>query len=201
MMTTSLDYDGLTYAELYRDLKGRAAAAGLATGDYGVIRYAEGDYPLLRISSPGETLAVVSANIHGDEFAGALMFHEYLEEIFAYARSQGIGLIAYPCTNPTGFDRRIRYNIRNETGNNDFLRYILPDGTLTDDIGEGCDFLEWRWSSDSDLGISLPLETRFLHDELRRLPFDRIRGLADLHQDCFEDFCISCCPVRACRLS
>jgi len=188
-MATSLDYQGLSYQQLLWSLIAKACSAGLKAEFYGVLRYPEGEFPLLKLSSmEHERLVVVSANIHGDEVAGALTF-EHLGDVFSYADARKVSLIAYPCTNPTGFDRRIRYNIRNEMGNNDFLRYILPDGSAVDDIGEGRDFVEWKWSSDASLGQKLPLETQLLHEELKRLPFGCIKGAADLHQDCFLDFC------------
>ena len=154
------------------------------------VTHGERTYPLPRLASPaplpGGPLLLLTAGIHGDERAGPLSILEHLEAIARRARERGVGLIVYPLCNPSGFEAGTRYNIdgdRGELGNNDFLRYELPDGRLVGDIGRGRTFSRWRWSSDPDLDARLPAETVLLHALLRREPLERVGAAIDLHQD------------------
>lgn len=145
-------------------------------------------YPLPRLASPdpGGPLLLVTAGFHGYERAGPLSILAHLEAIARHARERGVGLIVYPLTNPSGFEAGTRYNVdgdRGELGNNDFLRYELPDGRLVGDIGRGRTFSRWRWSSDPNLDARLPAETVLLHALLRREPLERVSAVIDLHQD------------------
>lgn len=149
-------------------------------------------YDYLKISSqpidPTDKILLIRAGIHGDEIPGPLTIMERVSEIFDYAHERGVKLIVFPLDNPSGFEARTRYNIEGDSGdagNNDFLRYVLADGSITDDLGTSSDFLEWKWSSDPALGIKLPAETALLHRELKELPLGQIAGALDLHADNF----------------
>lgn len=173
------------YAELLSSFEHKADALGLVRESYGTISYPGAEYRLLKLTlDGGDGFVVITTGFHGDEIAGPLSILEHLEEIVGYARQCGVGLVIYPCTNPSGFDGRTRYNADEERGNNDFLRY-LKGGIWTDDLKNSTEHDGWRWSSDPSLGQILPLETRLLHEDMRQLPFESVRAIIDLHQDHF----------------
>ena len=162
----------------------------------GVLKYltksGEKYYDYCKISSANITesdkILLIRAGIHGDETPGPFAIMERVSEIFDYAHGRGVKLIVFPLDNPSGFEAGTRYNIEGDSGdagNNDFLRYILADGSITDDLGVGSDFKEWKWSSDPALGVKLPAETAALHLELKKLPLNQIVGVLDLHADNF----------------
>lgn len=174
-----------SYSALYDGLVETAKDCGLTCEHYGEIAYSDVTYPLLKIASQlQDRILVLTSGFHGDEIAGPLSLLEYLEDIASYAETKGIGLIIYPCTNPSGYDGGTRYNAKGEVNNNDFMRY-LKDGMLVDDLQYGAEHEGWYWASDPSLGITLPEETAILHNEILNLPFERIVGLLDLHQDYF----------------
>lgn len=178
----------IPYAELYGGLVEKADGCGLESGQYGEVSWEGVAYPLLRLSSPSaleqERILVITSGFHGNEIAGPLSLHEHLEKIAAYAARKDVGLVIFPCVNPTGYEFGTRYNMAGQAGNNDFLRY-RKDGALVDDLKSGTEHQGWYWASDPSLCITLPEETAILHSEMRRLPFERVLGLVDLHQDYF----------------
>ncbi|OGH65000.1 MAG: hypothetical protein A2821_00805 [Candidatus Magasanikbacteria bacterium RIFCSPHIGHO2_01_FULL_41_23] len=152
----------------------------------------EKKYDYVKISSAPvlltEKILLIRAGIHGNETAGVLTLMKHIGQIFDYAHERGVKLIVFPLDNPSGFEARTRYNIegdRGDAGNNDFVRYILADGTMTDDLGSKNEFKEWKWSSDSMFRFHLPQETTLLHTELKKLPLSQIVGVIDLHGDNF----------------
>lgn len=178
----------IPYAELYGGLVEKAQKCGLACEQYGEVTWEGTAYPLLKLTSPAaleqERILVLTSGFHGNEIAGPLSLHEHLERIADYAASKDVGLVIFPCVNPTGYEFGMRYNIRGQTGSNDFLRY-RKNGELVDDLKNGTEHEGWYWASDPSLGIALPEETALLHEEMRKLPFERVLGLVDLHQDYF----------------
>ena len=178
----------IPYAELYGGLVEKAADCGIACEQYGEVSWEGVAYPLLKLTSPAaleqEKIIVLTSGFHGNEIAGPLSLHEHLEKIAAYAASKDVGLVIFPCVNPTGYDFGTRYNMAGQAGNNDFLRY-RKDDEFVDDLKSGTEHQGWYWASDPSLGITLPEETALLHSEMRKLPFERVLGLVDLHQDYF----------------
>ncbi len=149
-------------------------------------------YDYIKISStpilPTDNILLIRAGIHGDEVAGVLTLMKHIGEIVNYAHTRGVKLIVFPLDNPSGFEGRTRYNIegdRGDAGNNDFVRYILSDGSITDDLGSQNEFKAWKWSSDPMFAIHLPKETAMIHAQLKKLPLSRIIGVIDLHGDNF----------------
>jgi hypothetical protein len=148
-----------------------------------------GAWDFLRIASkdigPEDKVMVARATIHGDEIAGALTVLNYLDELVDYAHSRGIKLILYPLGNPSGFERGTRYNVDHHVaaGNNDFLRYVMEDGSILSDLGAGKPFKTWTMADDPALGIDLPAESRLMLELVRRDPLPQIVGAFDLHQD------------------
>lgn len=149
-------------------------------------------YDYIKISStpiaPTDKILLIRAGIHGDETAGVLTLMKHIGAIFDYAHARGVKLIIFPLDNPSGFEAGTRYNIegdRGDAGNNDFVRYILADGTVVDDLGSKNEFKEWKWSSDPMFNIQLPKETVMLHNELKKLPLGQIAAVLDLHADNF----------------
>ena len=150
--------------------------------------YRAGRWPLVRVASraldEAAGVVLVLAGLHGDEIAGPLTVAQELERLAERAHGHGLGLLVYPLANPSGFDAGTRYNVdrdRGSAGNGDFLRYLLPDGTVVDEVEAGPAPRRWRWSS--ELGVPLPVETRALHDLLRHDPLARVVAALDLHQD------------------
>lgn len=138
--------------------------------------------------SKKDNIVLIRACIHGDEVFGPRALMKYIGKIFDYAHGQGVKLIIFPLDNPSGFERGQRYNIESDhgdAGNNDFLRYILPNGKMVDDIKTGRPFRDWKWSSDSCLKLKLPKETVMLHRELQKISLKQIKGVLDLHADNF----------------
>ena len=148
-----------------------------------------GTWDFLRIASadiaPGDPVMVIRATIHGDEIAGALTVLNYLDELVDHAHARGVRLVVYPLGNPSGFDLGVRYNAdhRMGEGNNDFLRYVMADGSIQGDLLNGKPFTGWRWADDPELGIDLPAEARLMLDLVRKDPVDQVVAAFDLHQD------------------
>lgn len=149
-------------------------------------------YDLVKIFSRGikkmDRIVLVTAGIHGDETFGSLTLMKHVSQLFGYAHKRGVKLIVFPLNNPSGFEAGTRYNVekdRGEAGNNDFVRYILHDGSMIDDLRTSNKFASWVWSSDPELKIKLPKETRVLHREIKKLPLKRVGALVDLHEDNF----------------
>jgi hypothetical protein len=157
-----------------------------------------GTWELLRIASTGlapeemraeDRVVVVRATIHGDEVAGALTILNYFDALVDYAHERDLKLILYPLGNPSGFDRGLRYNADHHMGegNNDFLRYLMADGSIEGDLGPGRPFESWRMADDPSLGIDLPAESRLMLELVRQDPLDQVVAAFDLHQDYVTD--------------
>lgn len=152
---------------------------------YGSVKTPEKRFPLVRLDSSfsSDTWMIVVAGFHGDEIGGPLTLLHYVVDFFVEARQKGVHLVVYPCVNPSGFDKRTRYNYWGERANSDFMRYVRGDEYI-DDLGTSMTSLPWRWNQ--DLGIVVPNETMQLREDLRTLPFGNIKALLDVHQDCFQ---------------
>src|SRR5690242_3816345 len=96
------------YEEYARRIRGYAPLAEVNEH----ARVVEGgvEYPLFRLTLPGERWLVITSGFHGEEPAGPLTLCHYFEAIAAYARERGVGLRVYPCINPSGFEDGTRYN-------------------------------------------------------------------------------------------
>ncbi len=162
-------------------------------------------YDFVRIISeniaPHDRILLIRAGIHGDEVAGPLTLMRHIPEILDYAHARNIKLVIFPLDNPSGFEFRLRYNVEGDkgsqsvgagesswTGNNDFMRYELEDGSIADDLGPGRTFKRWYPCSDPILkekGINIrrPKETLMLEAALSTLPLNQITAHLDLHQD------------------
>ncbi len=140
-------------------------------------RLAEGgrEYPLLEVDSPGARTLLITAGFHGDETAGPLTLLDRLPEIVAHAATRGVGLLIYPCLNPSGFEDGTRYNRSGEAPNNDFLRYELAPGRWVDELPPGADTAPWSVYRQG------PKETRALLAALESRPAPA--AALDLHQD------------------
>jgi len=154
------------------------------------LKYKNGQFEFLKISSkriyPKDKIIMICAGIHGEEIAGPLTILKYGNKIIDYVYKNGLKIIIYPLVNPSGFERRSRYNIdddEGDCGNNDFIRYELKNGKIVDDLKDGNVFKKWRWSSDKKIGAKLPLETKLLHRLLKNGPLRHVVGAIDLHQD------------------
>ena len=176
--------------ELLEALQAAAARGGLELHSE-PLRHRCGEYPLLRLASPDlhryRQVMLVRAGIHGDEIAGPLTFARHLESLFEHARASDLRLVVYPLGNPSGYARGVRYNGDHDPGaegNNDFLRYRLPDGRLAGGLpGTDTPFDGWLWSGDPSLAIPLPEETRVMQRMLAAEPLTRLAAVLDLHQD------------------
>jgi len=133
------------------------------------------EYPLFRLTVPGERWLVITSGFHGEEPAGPLTLGQHFEEIVAYARERGVGLRVYPCINPSGFEDGTRYNRSGEKVNNDFLRYETAPGVWKGELARGESFLRWTLF---DAG---PKETRAVRSDIVRYPAPA--AALDIHQD------------------
>ena len=120
----------------------------------------------------------MTAGFHGDEKAGPLTLLEHAAEIVDYAAARGVGLLIYPCINPSGFEAHTRYNLSGERPNNDFLRYEIAPGVWRGELRDGEQFSRIVPAVDG-----LPKETAALARELDRAPLPA--ASLDLHQDNF----------------
>lgn len=169
--------------------------------DYGTGRV----YSFLRVASPDiqptDKVVAAGAEVHANELSGLFFWRQSGAEIFDYAHKRGVKLIVYPLRNPSGLekvngypDRQAghRYNIVDDSGsqgvgNNDFLRYRLPDGTLVDELVPVRSFDAWLWSADVP-GLRLPQETRLMQELLRKdLSLGKISAVVDMHQDLISE--------------
>jgi hypothetical protein len=157
------------------------------------LTYAAGRWPLIRLEDattpPEAPIVLVTAGIHGEEIAGPMTFHHRFKEILAAARAAGLRLVAYPLMNPSGFERGKRYNAdvpadaADYLGNNDYLRYRVRDQGWIWDLDRESDMLDWVWSSEECLTVDLPVETRAMHEFLKKEDWSRVKAAVDLHQD------------------
>jgi len=143
--------------------------------EYGRVVEAGRDWPLLRLTTPGERVLLITSGFHGEEPCGPITLANYLPALIEEARGLGLGLRVYPCINPSGFEVRARYNASGEKPNNDFLRYELAPGVWRGELRAGESFVRWV---PFDGG---PQETRALQRELPRWPVP-VAAL-DIHQD------------------
>jgi hypothetical protein len=180
----------MTAEKYYQSLKSVVAKQSDFRISFSKLRYKGGEYQFCRLASKGikksDKIILIRAGIHGDEISGPLSLLKYFDEIVDYVHGLGLKLIIYPLGNPSGFEKGLRYNIDNDkgaAGNNDFLRYELSDGTLTDDLETGKKFKCWLWSSDPKLKIKLAKETKLMHRLLKKDPLDQVVACLDLHQD------------------
>jgi hypothetical protein len=162
------------YAERWRREVGEAAA------DYGAVVEGGRSYALLSASGGaggGAPVVLVTAGFHGDEKAGPLTLLDHAAALFDEARARGVGLLIYPCVNPSGFEAHTRYNVGGQRPNNDFLRYEIAPGVWRGELHEGETARSWRAHDGG------PRETVALARELARLPAPA--AALDLHQDNF----------------
>jgi predicted deacylase len=145
---------------------------------YGTVVEGGRPFDLVGLRSPGARTVLITAGFHGDEKAGPLTLLEHAGEIVDYAAARGVGLLIYPCINPSGFEAHTRYNISGERPNNDFLRYEIAPGVWRGELRDG-----ERFSRIVPAVEGLPKETAALARELDRAPLPA--AALDLHQDNF----------------
>jgi hypothetical protein len=176
-------------AEYYTHLLTRVEARDDLVHERHTLAYAAGSWDFYRIASkdigPDDPAVVVRATIHGDETAGALTVLNYLDELVDHAHERGVRLILYPLGNPSGFDRGVRYNADHHMGegNNDFIRYVMEDGSAQGDLLDGSPFATWVYADDPRVDVDLPVEARLMLDLVRRDPLEQVVAAFDLHQD------------------
>jgi hypothetical protein len=184
MFTTAMPSE-----EYYRLLPRKVEARADLVHSRHPLEYDAGTRELLRIASkdigPGDPVMVVRGTIHGDETAGALTVLNYLDELVAYAHDRGTRLILYPLGNPSGFDLGVRYNADHHMGegNNDFLRYVMEDGSVQGDLLNGKPFKSWVFADDPSVDVDLPVEARLMLELVRQDPLEQVVAAFDLHQD------------------
>lgn len=179
-------------AQVYRALEALARDYGLDYFAYPV-RYESGEYVFPKLIDRNiqstDRVLMIGAGVHANEVAGPATLSTYGPEILECARSRGIKVILYPLRNPSAFGvPGKRYNTDEvddqvQVGNNDFVRYELPDGRIVDDLRDSNVFRSWGWSSEERFQVTLPPETRLMHMLLREDPLVQVRAALDLHQD------------------
>ncbi len=154
------------------------------------LKYKKETFDFWRIQSKSITkkdrVILLCAGVHGEEIAGPMTFHKHLNNIVRYAHNNNLKVIVYPLRNPSGFEKKLRYNIdldKGEGGNNDFMRYELKNGKIVDDLKDKNVYKKWSWSSDPKLKIKLPKETSLFHKLLKKDFKYNIVACLDLHQD------------------
>ncbi len=181
----------LSLGEIYRHLE-------LVRSDdidihYYPLQYHHGEYLFPKIISrgikPSDRVIMLGAGVHANEVAGPITLARYGQDIIRYAESKDLKVVCYPLRNPSSFGiPGKRYNIDSDddavaVGNNDFVRYRLPDGRIVDDLRDSDAFASWGWASDLSFHVELAPETCLMHDLLRQDPLDAVWAAVDLHQD------------------
>jgi len=77
---------------------------------YGTVIEGGRAFELVGLRLAGARTVLITAGFHGDEKAGPLTLLEHIAEIVDYAAARGVGLLVYPCINPSGFEVGSRYN-------------------------------------------------------------------------------------------
>lgn len=200
------------YTALYKILYRKAQEHGLSFTSYGELDYTSfgsSIYPTMRIAPKDErqyeSLLLLISGFHGEEKEGPLTLSDYFDEIYGYADKHGVGVIMYPCVNPSGFDYGRRYSFEYDPskhrGNNDFLRYVFNDGSIGSGLLRKQSFKKWYIASNSyilnllknlpeDEHYELLKDTLLLHKAIYRdlsVFKDRIIAFVDLHQDFILD--------------
>lgn len=180
----------MTCKRFYSRLKKLAIARSDISVRVFPIKYRSGKYDFWRIQSknisPNDKVILICAGIHGDEVSGPLAFYQHFDRIINYIHQNNLKLIFYPLRNPSGFEKKLRYNVdhdKGEGGNNDFIRYELKNRRIVDDLKDKNVFKKWFWSSDKKFKIKLPKETKLFHALLKKDLKYRIAVCLDLHQD------------------
>ncbi|MDO8584904.1 MAG: hypothetical protein Q7R85_02145 [bacterium] len=161
----------------------------------GAIRYNGNDYPFTRVASrnitPKDRVMLIRATFHGDETAGAQTMLHHLPEIAEVVHSRGLKLIVYPLANPSGFERGEPGGENGTRGYDDWVRYLMNDGRVVDELLSGETYTRRFISSDPELskhGVNdtLVQETALMHKLIRNdLALGaRIVAALDLHQHC-----------------
>jgi hypothetical protein len=163
------------YAPYLAQLRAKAVQAGLSIRTYGEVLEDGERYPLLCLERPGTPEVVITAGFHGEEPAGPLSVEARLLELAAHAAKRNVGLRVYPCLNPSGFERKSRYNASGERPNNDLLRYEVSPGLIVGELENGGPFLRFMPY------VHGPKETRALLADLEARPTP-VSAL-DIHQD------------------
>ncbi|MET0401293.1 MAG: hypothetical protein ABW123_02775 [Cystobacter sp.] len=161
------------YQEFTRRIRDYASLAEV--NEYARVLEGGVEYPLFRLTVPGERWLVITSGFHGEEPAGPLTLSTHFEEIVAYARERDVGLRVYPCINPSGFEDGTRYNRSGEKINNDFLRYEMTPGQWKGELQGNEPFLRWV------LFDGGPKETRAVRADIARHPAPD--AALDIHQD------------------
>jgi len=163
---------------------------GDVTVDLHPLQHRKGAFEFLRAVShdigPNDRVLFVAAGVHGDEVSGPLTLLRHCGEFFERAHAAGLKVVMYPLRNPSGFEAGVRYNIdgdNGDVGNNDFLRYLLPDGRVVDDLAGSDAFASWEWSSEARFGTHLATETALMHELMQKDPLSQVVACIDLHQD------------------
>lgn len=161
----------------------------------GAIRYGGKDYPFTRIASRnikrGDRVMLIRATFHGDETAGALTILHRIPEIADTVHERGLKLICYPLANPSGFERGEPGGENGTRGFDDWVRYLMSDGSLAEELRPGETYTRRFISSDPELSrfgakITLVQETALMHELARKdlCLGARIVAVLDLHQHC-----------------
>jgi hypothetical protein len=176
-------------AEYYAHLLAKVEARSDLVHQRHTLAYATGSWDFYRIAStdiaPDDKVVVVRGTIHGDEIAGALTVLNHLDDLVDHAHQRGVRLVLYPLGNPSGFDLGIRYNADHHMGegNNDFIRYVMEDGSIRSDLLSGRPFKSWVYADDPSVDVDLPVEARLMLDLARQDPLEQVVAAFDLHQD------------------
>jgi len=116
----------MNYLELVKELK----KTGVKVKKYGAVKEQGRTYPLYCVAENFgfDKTVLITSGFHGEEFNGPISLVKILPLAASYARRKKVNLLVYPCVNPSGFDKRERYNLSNEKLNNHFLVYKNSHG-------------------------------------------------------------------------
>ena len=116
----------------YKELISGYGKKGYNLISYGTVKE-DKDYNLYKIiiNNNSQKTVLVTTGFHGEEFNGPISILKIIDEIKQYSKFKKVNLIIYICINPSGFEKHKRYNLSDESPNNDFLRFLeIARGSL-----------------------------------------------------------------------
>lgn len=164
----------------YNQLLAEYRRQGIKLTKYGRVKEGGRNFDLYKIIvGGGEKTLLITAGFHGEEFNAAVSLVKMIKPIIRRAQSRGINLLIYPCVNPSGFDRRERYNLSGETQNNFMMLYKVAPNRWADVLLNGQKPIGFKMrQSDAKEAWALQADLKKL-GLFKKLP----SGVIDLHQD------------------
>ncbi|MBI3385382.1 hypothetical protein HY030_04280 [Candidatus Gottesmanbacteria bacterium] len=144
------------------------------------VKYSDGrEHGLVRIASrgikEGSKVDILTSLFHANELHALFLWLTYGREIFDYAKTKGVHIIAYPIVNEAGlaalaldnphqiYSGAALYDDKQRNGC--FVYYQLTDGRIVDDLGANLEYKRWFLAT-QNAKVVLPAETLAMIDAI-----------------------------------